>query len=48
MRLGVCSIAAELDGHVDGDRVWIACDCEADLAYPVSEPPKRDQPRARR
>jgi hypothetical protein len=31
----------ELDGAVDGERVWMACDCEAGIAHPV-KPPELD------
>jgi hypothetical protein len=29
----------ELDGGVDDERVWMACDCGAGIAHPVSDPP---------
>ena len=29
--------SGELDGSVDGARVWMACDCESGIAHP-SEP----------
>jgi hypothetical protein len=32
----------ELDGGVDGERVWMACDCGAGIAHPV-EPDELDQ-----
>ena len=28
----------ELDGGVNGERAWMACDCGASIAHPV-EPP---------
>ena len=28
----------ELDGGVDGERVWMACDCGAGIAHPVKPP----------
>lgn len=27
----------DLDGGVDGERVWMACDCGADIAHPIEE-----------
>lgn len=33
----------ELDGGVNGERVWIACDCGAGIAHPV-RPAELDQP----
>ncbi len=32
----------ELDGGVDGCRIWMACDCGADIVHPV-EPPSSKQ-----
>ena len=32
----------ELDGGVERGRVWMACDCGADIVHPV-EPPCREQ-----
>ena len=29
----------ELHGGVDGARVWMACDCGAGIARPISDPP---------
>ena len=34
----------ELDGGVDGERVWMACDCGAGIAHPVNAA-ALDQPR---
>jgi len=28
----------ELDGGVDGERVWMACDCGASVAQPIHPP----------
>jgi hypothetical protein len=33
----------ELDGGVDGERVWMACDCGAGIAHPV-RPAERARP----
>jgi hypothetical protein len=33
----------ELDGGVDGERVWITCDCGARTAHPI-RPTELDQP----
>jgi hypothetical protein len=32
----------EVDGGVDGERVWMACDCGAGVAHPV-KPSEQDQ-----
>ena len=37
----------ELDGGVDGERVWMTCDCGAGIAHPI-EPAGLDQPREQR
>lgn len=37
----------ELDGGVDGERVWLACDCGGGIVHPV-KPTELDQPRERR
>jgi hypothetical protein len=37
----------ELDGGVDQERVWMACDCGAGIAHPVG-PAELDQPREQR
>jgi hypothetical protein len=37
----------ELDGGVDDERVWLACDCGAGIAHPV-KPAALDQPREQR
>lgn len=34
----------DLDGGVDDERVWMACDCGAGIAHPL-EPPSLDQSR---
>ena len=28
----------DLDGGVDGERVWMACDCGGGIAHPISSP----------
>ena len=33
----------EMDGGVDGERVWMVCDCGAGIAHPV-KPSEPDQP----
>jgi hypothetical protein len=33
----------DLDGGVEGERVWLACDCGAGIAHP-SQPRELDQP----
>ena len=33
----------ELDGGMDGDRVWLTCDCGAGIAHPV-KPTEPDHP----
>ena len=37
----------DLDGAVDGDQVWMACDCGANSAHPI-KPTELDQPREQR
>jgi hypothetical protein len=37
----------ELDGGVDGERVWMECDCGADVAHPI-KPTELNQPREQR
>ena len=37
----------DLDGGVEGERVWMACDCGAGIAHPFG-PAELDQPRERR
>ena len=27
----------EMDGGVDGERVWMACECGADIVHPIEE-----------
>jgi hypothetical protein len=36
----------ELDGGLDGERVWVACDCGAGPAHPVKPPWARPTSRA--
>jgi hypothetical protein len=38
----------ELDGGVDGERVWMACDCGAGIAHPVMPAEPLDRPDERR
>ncbi len=37
----------ELDGGVDRERVWLACDCGAGIAHPI-KPTELNQPREQR
>ena len=37
----------ELDGAVDGDQVWMACDCRANITHPI-KPTELNQPREQR
>jgi hypothetical protein len=37
----------DLAGALDGERVWMACDCGGGIAHPV-KPSELDQPRDRR
>jgi hypothetical protein len=37
----------ELDGGLDGGRVWIVCDCGAAIAHPI-KPTELNQPREQR
>jgi hypothetical protein len=37
----------ELDGGVEGELVWMACDCGGAIAHPV-KPTELDQPRKQR
>jgi hypothetical protein len=30
----------ELDGGVDGERVWMACDCGGEIVHPARDPSK--------
>jgi hypothetical protein len=37
----------ELEGGIDGERVWMGCDCGAGIVHPVN-PTELDQPREQR
>jgi hypothetical protein len=37
----------ELDGGVDRERVWMACDCRAGIAHPVEPPEQQRVPDSR-
>jgi hypothetical protein len=40
-------VQCELDGGMDGDRVWLTCDCGAGIAHLI-KPTELDQPREQR